>query len=102
MSCIPGSVGGGIRMNSGCFDREFKDILISLQIIDYNGKVKTIPADKINFKYRSTNLPQDIIFLSATFKGNKSKKYDIQKYMDELKIKGKITTNKIKNKWKYI
>ncbi len=87
MSCIPGSVGGGIRMNSGCFDREFKDVLISLQIIDYNGKVKTIPADKINFKYRSTNLPQDIIFLSATFKGNKSKKYDIQKYMDELKSK---------------
>ena len=42
LSCIPGSVGGGIRMNSGCFDREFKDILISIQCIDFDGTVKMI------------------------------------------------------------
>ena len=49
MSCIPGSIGGGIRMNSGCFDREFKDILISIQTIDFNGNVKSIPVNKIKF-----------------------------------------------------
>ena len=42
LSCIPGSGGGGIRMNSGCFEKEFKDILISVQYIDFNGIVKTI------------------------------------------------------------
>ena len=62
LSCIPGSVGGGIRMNSGCFGREFKDILISLQVIDFDGRVKTIPASKINFKYRNIDLSKDIIF----------------------------------------
>ena len=40
MSCIPGSIGGGIRMNSGCFNKEFKDTLISIQIIDFKGIVK--------------------------------------------------------------
>ena len=87
MSCIPGSVGGGIRMNSGCFNNEFKDVLISLQIIDYEGQIKTIPANKINFAYRNTDLPKDIIFLSATFKGFKKNKFEIQKCMDEFKKK---------------
>ena len=103
MSCIPGSVGGGIRMNSGCFNNEFKDVLISLQIIDYQGQIKTIPANKINFSYRNTDLPKDIIFLSATFKGFNKNKFKIQKCMDEFKKKkGNFSTNKVKNKWKHI
>ena len=51
------------------FNKEFKDTLISIQIIDFKGIVKSIPANKINFNYRSIELPQDLI-LSATFKGN--------------------------------
>ena len=47
LSCIPGSIGGGIRMNSGCFDREFKDILISVQAVNRSGEILTIPANKI-------------------------------------------------------
>ena len=69
MSCIPGSIGGGIRMNSGCFEREFKDVLISIQLVDFKGNVKSIPSSKIKFNYRSIELPQDLIFLSANFKG---------------------------------
>ena len=42
LSCIPGSIGGGIRMNSGCFGNEFKDILTSVQAIDKTGKILTI------------------------------------------------------------
>ncbi len=87
MSCIPGSVGGGIRMNSGCFNKEFKDVLISLQVIDFDGQIKTIPSSKINFKYRGNDLPKDIIFLSATFKGSIKIKSEIQNYMKELKEK---------------
>ena len=44
LSCIPGTVGGGIKMNAGCFEREFKDILISIQAINKLGQVITIPA----------------------------------------------------------
>ncbi len=87
LSCIPGLVGGGIRMNSGCFGKEFKNILVSVQAIDFNGIVKTIPADDINFQYRSTDLNKNIVFLSATFKGSKKNNLEIEKYMKLLKNK---------------
>ena len=64
MSCIPGSIGGGIRMNSGCFKKEFKDVLVSIQLVDFQGVVKSIPANKINFKYRSIELSKDLILTS--------------------------------------
>ena len=87
LSCIPGSVGGGIRMNSGCFEREFKDILISVQAINRSGEILTIPAKEIGFSYRSCDLGKDLIFLSATFKGNIKKKDEIEKEVNILKAK---------------
>ena len=66
LSCIPGTVGGGIKMNAGCFGKEFKDILISVQGIDFNGNIKTIPSKDISFDYRNNNLPEDLIFVSAS------------------------------------
>ena len=87
LSCIPGSIGGGIRMNSGCFDREFKDILISVQAVNRSGEILTIPAKEIVFDYRSCDLGKDLIFLSATFKGNKKKKDEIEKEVINLKTK---------------
>ena len=39
LSCIPGTVGGGIKMNAGCFGNEIKDILISIQVIDKFGNI---------------------------------------------------------------
>ena len=73
LSCIPGTVGGGIKMNAGCFGQEFKDILVSIQAIDKKGNIKTISSKEMNFEYRKNNLPEDLIFLSASFKGKKRK-----------------------------
>ena len=87
LSCIPGSVGGGIRMNAGCFGKEFKDILISVQAISQEGKVITIPKEDIKFEYRKNNLPEDLIFLSATFKGVMADKNEVKSLMDSLKAK---------------
>ena len=87
LSCIPGTVGGGIKMNAGCFDREFKDILISVQAINKSRQVVTIPAKEIDFKYRDSGLPNDLIFLSASFKGFRKKSDLIKKEMIELKEK---------------
>ena len=90
LSCIPGSIGGGIRMNAGCFGKEFKDILISIQAIDNRGNLITIPSKKINFEYRNNDIPEDLIFLSASFKGIKS---DVQKINSEI-LKMKIEKEK--------
>ncbi len=91
LSCIPGTVGGGIRMNSGCFNSEFKDIILSVQTIDTLGNINTIPKDKIKFHYRECNLNNDLIFLSASFKGYKSDKKLVSQKMISLKFKKEKT-----------
>ena len=97
LSCIPGTIGGGIKMNAGCFGREFKDILLSVQAIDKSGKVVTIRAKDINFEYRNNDLSEELIFLSASFKGTKSNKLKISKEIKKLKTeKEKNQPTKIK------
>ena len=85
LACIPGTIGGGLKMNAGCFNNEFKDILISIQAIDRLGRVTTIQANKVNFEYRNNDLPDDLIFLSASFRGGKKNKIEIKKEVNELK-----------------
>ena len=97
LSCIPGTIGGGIRMNAGCFGNEFKDILLSVQAIDKTGNVKTILSKDIKFEYRNNNLPDDLIFLSASFKGIRGNSAKINDEMNKLKIeKEKNQPTKIK------
>ena len=84
LSCIPGTIGGGIKMNAGCFGREFKDILISIQAVNKSGKVLTIPAKDIDFKYRGSGLSDELIFLSASFKGYKKEKASIKREVQKL------------------
>ena len=97
LSCIPGTIGGGIKMNAGCFGKEFRDILLSIQVIDKSGNVKTIPSKNINFEYRKNDLPDDLIFLSASFKGIKGDSSKINEKMNVLKTeKEKNQPTKIK------
>ena len=87
LSCIPGTVGGGIKMNAGCFGKEFKDILLSVQSINKVGNIITIPSKDINFQYRKNNLSDDLIFLSASFRGKKGVTSEINDKISELKSK---------------
>ncbi len=87
LSCIPGTIGGGIKMNAGCFGNEVKDILVSIQAIDKTGNILTIPAKQINFGYRNNDLSENLIFLSASFKGKKKDPDKIKEEMSKLKIK---------------
>ena len=97
LSCIPGTVGGGLKINSGCFGREFKDILLSVQVIDRKGIIQTIPASKIKFGYRHSPLDKNLIYLSASFQGTKKNKQDIEKTINEFKEeKNKRQPSKIK------
>ena len=90
LSCIPGTIGGGIRMNAGCFGREFKDILISVQAIDKSGNMITIPSKDIKFEYRKNDLSGDFIFLSASFRGKKGDYAKIKNEMHKLKKEKEI------------
>ncbi len=97
LSGIPGTIGGGIKMNAGCFGKEFKDILLSVQAIDKEGNVSTILSKNINFEYRNSDLPEDLIFLSASFKGIKDDKNKIKLEMNRIKTeKEKNQPSKVK------
>ena len=89
LSCIPGTIGGGIRMNSGCYGEDISKILLSVQVMDFEGKVKVIYSSNINFTYRECNLDENLIFISATFQGKIDKKNNIQKKINDLVEKKK-------------
>ena len=84
LSCIPGSVGGGIRMNSGCYGEDISKIILSIEVIDKEGNIKELKNNQIKFFYRGCNLDKDLIILSAKFKGELSEKKKITKKQSEL------------------
>lgn len=80
LSCIPGSIGGAIIMNSGCYDNDISKVLVSIKAIDKNSLSEIeIKKEDIKFFYRGTNLSDDLIIISAKFKGVVSKKDEIEK-----------------------
>ena len=89
LSCIPGSIGGAIAMNSGCYGSDISKILVSIKVLDDKGNEKEIKNDEISFYYRSTNLPENYIILSAIFRGIVSSKKLIEKKQEKLVQKKK-------------
>ena len=84
-------------MNCGCYGHDISNILHSVLAVDFNGEVKEILAKDINFKYRGTDLPENLIFISAKFKGNKSSKEKIKKKQDDfLKTKKRVQPGQVK------
>ena len=98
LSCIPGSIGGAIVMNSGCYDDDISKILISIKAIDKNKLTEIeIKKEDIKFSYRGSNLSENLIFISAKFKGSFDKKDKIEKkQLALIEKKKKSQTSQIK------
>ena len=92
LSCIPGSIGGAIIMNSGCYDYDISQILKSIRVIDKN-KCEEIEIKKedIKFVYRGNNLSEDLIIISAKLKGSLDKKEKIEKKQSDLVQRKKLS-----------
>ena len=91
LSCIPGSIGGAVIMNSGCYGNDISKVLVSINVIDtYSGKEKEINRKDINFFYRGTNLANHLIITSVKLKGIKTDKVLIEKkqkkFIEEKKL----------------
>jgi len=88
LACIPGSIGGAVRMNTGCYGDDISKILHSIMAIDIRGKPKEILAKDIKFSYRGTNIEENLIITSVKLTGKycmKKKIEDKQKTMVERK-----------------
>ncbi|MDD3669305.1 MAG: UDP-N-acetylmuramate dehydrogenase [Alphaproteobacteria bacterium] len=74
MCGIPGTLGGGIRMNAGAFGRSMRDAVVEMQAVLNNGQLHTLRAKgKDLFGYRECYIPSDWIFVSAVLRGRKLK-----------------------------
>jgi len=81
---VPGTVGGALKMNAGCYGREIKDIFVDATALDGHGnKVKLTPSD-MAFVYRKAQIPDDLIFVEAVFEGTPDKPEAIRARMEEL------------------
>ncbi len=66
---IPGTLGGGLRMNAGAYGREFKDIFRSATALDRAGAIHKLDADAMGFHYRHVDAAEDLIFVGAEIAG---------------------------------
>ena len=81
---IPGTIGGGIKMNSGAFGSEFKDMLIDVKAINHNGEYKIFSNKDLDMEYRKIGLKDEWIFLSARFRTSLDTKQNIQDKMKKI------------------
>ena len=85
LSCIPGSIGGGIIMNSGCYGNDISKVLVSIKAIDINEcKEKVINREEIEFFYRGSNLSKNLIITSVILEGKVDKQEIIAKKQSEM------------------
>ncbi|MBN2779839.1 MAG: UDP-N-acetylmuramate dehydrogenase [Alphaproteobacteria bacterium] len=84
---IPGTLGGGMRTNAGCYGGELADHLTEIQIVTRDGKLKTLSNAACGFSYRNSKIPKDCIVVEATFECAKGNSEDILKQMEETQAK---------------
>jgi UDP-N-acetylmuramate dehydrogenase len=68
---IPGSIGGAVRMNAGCYGDYMADVLQDVQVVMRDGSQRTLSAADLDLKYRSSSLPDGAVIVSATLRAPK-------------------------------
>lgn len=81
---VPGTIGGALRMNAGCYGSETKDYLTEVVAIDRRGRRQRMSAEEMGYSYRHSSAPDDLVFVSATFKGQADAPAAIQARMDAI------------------
>ena len=64
---IPGTIGGSVFMNAGCYGYEIKDFIHQVHGIDKDGNYRSLRGQDIDFQYRKSNLPTGFIVTKADF-----------------------------------
>jgi len=85
--CIPGTIAGGVVMNSGCYGSDISKVVLSVTVIDMNGEIKIINNKDINFSYRHSSLTKNQIITNIEMKGSFLENQKILEIMKNLKDK---------------
>jgi UDP-N-acetylmuramate dehydrogenase len=84
MRGIPGTVGGALRMNAGCYGREIKDVFVEARAVDTQGNMVTLRAADMEFVYRRSGAPDDLIFVEAVLEGSPADPDEVRARMNAL------------------
>lgn len=68
---IPGTIGGAVRMNAGCYGTYMADVLETVDVVYRDGSRATLPADALDLQYRQSALPEGAVIVSATMNAPK-------------------------------
>ena len=85
--CIPGTIAGGVVMNSGCYGSDISKVVLSVTVIDMNGEIKIISNKDINFSYRHSSLTKNQIITNIEMQGSFLENQKILEIMKNLKDK---------------
>ena len=85
-SGIPGSIGGAVKMNAGCYGFETNDVLQNIETINSKGDFCFLNKDKLKLSYRNSHLPNKNIIISANFDYSLGNKDEIKKKINQIKI----------------
>lgn len=80
---IPGTPGGALRSNAGCFGREMSDVLVSARAVDSGGDIVTMKNEDFNFAYRHSDFPADYIITSVCLKYEKKDPAEVRNLIAE-------------------
>lgn len=80
---IPGSIGGAVRMNAGCYGTYVSDHLIEITAVSRSGQVVTLPAAALNLQYRQSDLPDGMVIICATFRAETGDPATLQARMQD-------------------
>ncbi|MFP4519592.1 MAG: UDP-N-acetylmuramate dehydrogenase [Oceanicaulis sp.] len=81
---VPGAVGGALVMNAGCYGTETRDRLIEAVALDRQGRRQIVPAERFNYSYRHSDIPDDWIFTEALFQGEPDDPEAVTERMDAI------------------
>ncbi len=81
---VPGTIGGALRMNAGCYGCEIKDVFVEATAIDAHGTRHILKPDDMGFEYRKSNVPADLIFVEALFEGARDEPAAVRVRMEDL------------------
>ncbi|MEA1936241.1 MAG: UDP-N-acetylmuramate dehydrogenase [Thermodesulfobacteriota bacterium] len=81
---IPGSVGGGVKMNAGAFGSELKDVIETVSLMNGKGDTNVAVKNALNFEYRNLDLPEGTVILGAKFLLTKGSGEKIQERVSKI------------------
>lgn len=85
LSGIPGTIGGAVRMNAGCYGVETRQVLMAAEALDRQGNPHHLTPEQMGMSYRHNAAAEDLIFTGCILQGRLGEQAEIEGYINAIK-----------------